>query len=194
MSDLATALVFWPAATLVLVWGLYVFRTSSMARAGLLLLGALGVEGLLFLALGSEFLGALMVLMMSGEMVIMVFFMVMFMPDPGGLMGMDMTHDKRRSAGVAILLSLALAAIAVLTDWPGRLAGADAPDVRAIGFEVMGRSMFSFLFAAVTILFAMVGGILAAAHGGRLGLPEPGDDRRGPGGRAGRGSESEEAA
>ena len=182
MSDLATALVFWPAAALALLWGLYVFRTSSMARAGLLLLGALGVEGLLFLALANEFLGVLMVLMMSGEMVIMVFFMVMFMPDPGGLMGMDMTHDKRRSAGVAAAAGVALAVVAVVTDWPGRVAGAGAPDVRAIGFEVMGRSMLSFLFAAVTILFAMVGGILVAKHGGRLGLAAPGDEPRDAGG------------
>ena len=177
MSELATALVFWPAAALMLVWSLYVFRTASMARAGLLLLGALGLEGLLFLALASEFLGVLMVLMMSGEMVIMVFFMVMFMPDPGGLMGMDMTHDKRRSAGVATLLAIGLAVVAVLTDWPGRAAGA-APDVTAIGYEVMGRSMFSFLFAATTILFAMVGGILVAKEGGRLDLPAPGDEPR----------------
>jgi NADH:ubiquinone oxidoreductase subunit 6 (subunit J) len=173
MSDIATAIVFWPAALLMLVWGVYVFRTSSMARAGLLLLGSLAVEGLVFLALASQFLGVLMVLMMSGEMVTMVFFMVMFMPDPGGLMGMDMTHDKRRSAAVAAGLSVAVAVVAVLTDWPARLAGNDAPDVRAIGFEVMGRSMFTFLFAAVTILFAMVGGVLTAKHGGRFGLPAP---------------------
>lgn len=178
MSDLATALVFWPAAAVMLVWGLYVFRTASMARAGLLLLGALGIEGLVFLALASEFLGVLMLLMMSGEMVIMVFFMVMFMPDPGGLMGMDMTHDKRRSAGVAAALAVVLAVVAVLTDWPARVAGTDAPDVRAIGFEVMGRSMLSFLFAAMTILFAMVGGVLLAKHGGRLGLGAPGDEPR----------------
>ena len=178
MSDVATALVFWPAAVLMLVWAFHVFRTSSMARAGLLLLGALGVEGLLFLALASEFLGVLMVLMMSGEMVIMVFFMVMFMPDPGGLMGMDMTHDKRRSAAVAALLAVALAVVAAVTDWPARATGAGAPDARAIGFEVMGRSMFSFLFAAMTILFAMVGGILVAKHGGRLRLPAPGDEPR----------------
>jgi NADH-quinone oxidoreductase subunit J len=169
MSDVATALVFWPAAALMLTTGLYVFITSSMARAGLLLLAALGIEGLVFLALASEFLGVLQLLMMSGEMVIMVFFMVMFMPDPGGLMGMDMVHDKRRSAGVAIAVGVALAAVAVLTDWPARVVGTDAPDVRAIGFEVMGRSMLTFLFAAMTILFAMVGGVLLAKQGGRYG-------------------------
>jgi NADH-quinone oxidoreductase subunit J len=161
----------------MLATGLYVFRTSSMARAGLLLLAALGVEGLIFLALGSEFLGVLQLLMMSGEMVIMVFFMVMFMPDPGGLMGMDMTHDKRRSAGIAIAVSIALAALAVATDWPAAVAG-DPVDVRQIGFEVMGRSMFTFLFAGITILFSMVGGILLAKEGGRLSLPTPASEPR----------------
>ena len=179
MSDLATALVFWPAAALMLVTGLYVFVTSSMARAGLLLLAALGIEGLLFLALASEFLGVLQLLMMSGEMVTMVFFMVMFMPDPGGLMGMDMTHDKRRSAGVAAGVGVALAVVAIVTDWPARAVGTDAPDVRAIGFEVMGRSMVTFLFAAMTILFAMVGGVLLAKQGGRYGASAPAGEERG---------------
>jgi len=179
MSDLATAIVFWPAAALMLATGLYVFITSSMARAGLLLLASLAIEGLIFLALASEFLGFLQLLMMSGEMVIMVFFMVMFMPDPGGLMGMDMTHDKRRSASVAVAVSVALAFVAVLTDWPARVSGNDAPDVRAIGYEVMGRSMVSFLFAAMTILLAMVGGVLLAKHGGRFGIPAPAGDDRG---------------
>lgn len=178
MSDLSTALVFWPAAALMLITGLYVFRTSSMARAGLLLLASLGIEGLVFLALASEFLGVLQLLMMSGEMVIMVFFMVMFMPDPGGLMGMEMIHDKRRSAAVAGAVGVALALVAVLTDWPARAVGTDAPDVRAIGFEVMGRSMLTFLFAAMTILFAMVGGVLLAKHGGRYGVAAPAAEER----------------
>jgi NADH:ubiquinone oxidoreductase subunit 6 (subunit J) len=178
VSDLGTALVFWPAAAIMLVTGLYVFRTSSMARAGLLLLASLGVEGLIFLALASEFLGVLQLLMMSGEMVIMVFFMVMFMADPGGLMGMDMTHDKRRSAAAAAATAVALAVVALSTDWPAGVVTGRTPDVRAIGFEVMGRSMISFLFAGVTILFAMVGGIMLAHRGGRLGLGAPGDDRR----------------
>ena len=178
MGDLATALVFWPAAVFMLVTGLYVFRTSSMARAGLLLLAALGIEGLIFLALASEFLGVLQLLMMSGEMVIMVFFMVMFMADPGGLMGMDMTHDKRRSAAAAVVVAIALALLAVLTDWPAKVGAGSGRDLEQIGFEVMGRSMFTFLFAGITILFAMVGGIMLAKHGGRLRLPAPRDEAR----------------
>jgi len=178
MSELTTALVFWPVGALMLVTALYVFITASMARAGLLLLAALGLEGLLFLALASEFLGVLMLLMMSAEMVIMVFFMVMFMPDPGGLMGMDMVHDKRRSAGAAVVVGLLLAVVAVITDWPAQVLPPDAPDVRAIGFEVMGRSMFSFLFAGMAILFTMVGGIMVAKQGGRYGVGAPAGEAR----------------
>ncbi len=179
MSDLATALVFWPTAILMLVTGAYVFITASMARAGLLLLASLAIEGLIFLALASEFLGLLMLLMMSGEMVTMVFFMVMFMVDPGGLMGMDMVHEKRRSASVAALAAIGLAIVAILTDWPTRVIGSDTPDVRAIGFEVMGRSMITFLFAAMTILFAMVGGVLLAKHGGRFAIAAPAGEDHG---------------
>ena len=172
MSDLGTALVFWPGAIVMLVAGVRVFRTRSMARAGLLLLVSLALEGLLFLALASEFLGVLQLLMMSAEMTVMVFFMVMFMPDPGGLMGMDMTHQKRTASGLAVIAGIALAALALVTDWPAKTLPPAAPDVRAIGFEVMGRSMFTFLFAGVTILFTMVGSVMLSRHAGRFDVSD----------------------
>lgn len=181
MDGLDLALVFWPAAVLMLVTGYFVFATDSMARAGLLLMASLAIEGLIFLALANEFLGVLMLLMMAGEMVIMVFFMVMFMHDPGGWMGMDMTHQKRLSRAVAGVAGVALAALALATPWieapvPGIV------DIREIGFEVMGRSMLTFLLAGVAILFAMVGGTMMARQGGRLERPAPGENRRERGG------------
>jgi len=178
MSDLATALAFWPAAAIMLVTALHVFRTSSMARAGLLLLAALGIEGIVFLALASQFLGALQLLMMTAEMVIMTFFMVMFMADPGGLMGMDMTHDKRRSGVIAAALGAAIGVVLVLTTWPDRPGDGAGRELQQIGYEVMGRSMITFLFAGFTILFAMVGGIMLAWQGGRFGLPAPASEPR----------------
>jgi NADH:ubiquinone oxidoreductase subunit 6 (subunit J) len=184
MEGLELAIVFWPAAVLILATGYLVFSTDSMARAGLLLMASLAIEGLIFLVLASEFLGVLMLLMMAGEMVIMVFFMVMFMHDPGGWMGMDMTHQKRLSGVVAGVAGVGLAALALATSWieaptPGMV------DIRDIGFEVMGRSMLTFLLAGVAILFAMVGGTMMAREGGRLEQEAPGDERRGAGDREG---------
>jgi NADH-quinone oxidoreductase subunit J len=176
MDGVDLALVFWPAAALMLLTGYLVFSTDSMARAGLLLMASLAIEGLIFLALAAEFLGVLMLLMMAGEMVIMVFFMVMFMHDPGGWVGMDMTHQKRLAHGFAGIAGVALATLAIGTGWvqapePGMV------EIRDIGFEVMGRQMLTFLLAGVAILFAMVGGTMLARQGGRLDRPVPGDDR-----------------
>ena len=176
MDGLDLALVFWPAAALMLLTGYLVFSTDSMARAGLLLMGSLAIEGLIFLALAAEFLGVLMLLMMAGEMVIMVFFMVMFMHDPGGWIGMDMTHQKRLAGTVSAIAGVGLAALALGTGWveapePG------AVDIEEIGYAVMGRGMLTFLLAGVAILFAMVGGTMMARQGGRLEASVPGEDR-----------------
>lgn len=178
MSTLAVALIFWPAAALMLATGYFVFSTDSMARAGLLLMGSLAFEGLIFLALAAEFLGVLMLLMMAGEMVIMVFFMVMFMADPGGWVGMDMTHQKRLAGAMSGVAGVAIAALVISTPWvevpePGGV------DIQAIGYEIMGRGMLTFLLAGVAILFAMVGGTMMARQGGRLDRPVPGENRSG---------------
>ncbi|MGI8726779.1 MAG: NADH-quinone oxidoreductase subunit J family protein [Solirubrobacterales bacterium] len=179
MDGLALALVFWPAAALMVATGYFVFSTDSMARAGLLLMGSLAIEGLIFLALAAEFLGVLMILMMAGEMVIMVFFMVMFMADPGGWVGMDMTHQKRLAGTVSGVAGVGLAALVIGTGW-ATVPEPGAVDIQAIGYEIMGRSMFTFLLAGVAILFAMVGGTMMARQGGRLDRPVPGENRRSP--------------
>ena len=169
IGGLWLALLFWPLSAAMLVAGLYVFRASSMARAGLLLMASLGVEGLLFFMLGSRFLGVLTLLMMAVEMVVMVFFMVMFMPDPGGLMGMDMTHQKRTAGALAAATGGGLAVLAVLVDWPQPKHPPRPVDVVEIGYQVMGRSMMVFLFAGVTLMFTMIGATMLAAKGGRYG-------------------------
>lgn len=139
-------------------FGVAVFRTSSMVRSALALLFSQTAIGAMFLAMQTEFLGVLQIMMMATEMSIMAIFMVMFMMDPGGLGGMDMTHQKRFSlsagagaAGVAI-------AVALLADW-GPVT-ATAPDAgqqtRALGIELLGRSMLIFETAGVTILTAMI--------------------------------------
>lgn len=167
------ALLFWPLAALMLVAGLYVFVTSSMVRAGLLLMASLGLEGLLFMMLGGQFLGALTLLMMAVEMVVMVFFMVMFMPDPGGRMGMDMTHQKRTAAVLSAAIGVGLAVLAALIAWPGAGEG-PPPDVSEIGYRVMGSSMIVFLFAGVVLMFTMIGATMLASDRGRYDREEEG--------------------
>ena len=143
---------------LAAIWfAVVVFRTSSMVRSALALLFSQAAIGGMFLAMQTEFLGVLQIMMMATEMAIMAIFMVMYMMDPGGLGGMDMTHQKRASQVAGILGALAALAVAFFAGW-GPIADAVRPpeQVRMLGLEIMERSMLIFETAGVTILTAMI--------------------------------------
>ena len=143
---------------LAAIWfSVVVFRTSSMVRSALALLFAQAAIGAMFLAMQTEFLGVLQIMMMATEMAIMTIFMVMYMMDPGGLGGMDMTHQKRASQVAGVLGPLAALAVAFFAGW-GPIADAVRPpeQVRMLGLEIMERSMLVFETAGVTILTAMI--------------------------------------
>jgi NADH-quinone oxidoreductase subunit J len=143
---------------LAAIWfAVVVFRTSSMVRSALALLFSQAAIGGMFLAMQTEFLGVLQIMMMATEMAIMAIFMVMYMMDPGGLGGMDMTHQKRASQVAGALGALAALAVAFLTGW-GPIAGEvrSAEQVYGLGIEIMERSMLIFETAGITILTAMV--------------------------------------
>ncbi len=141
------------------VWfGAAVFRTRSMVRSALSLLASMAAIGGLFLTMEAEFLGVLQLMMMGTEMAIMAVFMVMYMMDPGGLGQMEMTHQKRSSFLSGVLGGSAALAVALLVDW-GPIAGSVLdPDgqTRALGRQLMTRSMLIFETAGVTILTAMI--------------------------------------
>lgn len=143
---------------LAAIWfAVVVFRTSSMVRSALALLFSQTAIGTMFLAMQTEFLGVLQIMMMATEMAIMAVFMVMYMMDPGGLGGMDMTHQKRASVAAGVIAALVASGAALLVDW-GPIASVRAPDeqVRGLGVEMMERSMLIFETAGVTILTAMI--------------------------------------
>jgi NADH-quinone oxidoreductase subunit J len=143
---------------LAAIWfAVVVFRTHSMVRSALALLFSQAAIGGMFLAMQTEFLGVLQIMMMATEMAIMAIFMVMYMMDPGGLGEMDMTHQKRASQIAGALGSLAALAIAFLTSW-GPIAAEvrTAEQVYRLGLEIMERSMLIFETAGVTILTAMI--------------------------------------
>ncbi|CAN5882183.1 hypothetical protein BH18ACT11_BH18ACT11_11030 [soil metagenome] len=143
---------------LAAIWfAVVVFRTSSMVRSALALLFSQAAIGAMFLAMQTEFLGVLQIMMMATEMAIMAIFMVMYMMDPGGLSGMDMTHQKRVSVAAGVLGAAVAVGAALLVDW-GPIAGGVPPEVQVhdLGIELMERSMLIFETAGVTILTAMI--------------------------------------
>ncbi len=144
---------------LAAIWfGVVVFRTHSMVRSAMALLFSQAAIGGMFLAMETEFLGVLQLMMMATEMAIMAIFMVMYMMDPGGLGEMDMTHQKRASLAAGTLGALGALAVAVLAGWGPVAARAPAAtaQVHDLGIEIMERSMLIFETAGVTILTAMI--------------------------------------
>ena len=147
------------------VWfGARVFLTSSMVRSALSLLASMAALGGMFLALEAEFLGVLQLMMMATEMSIMAIFMVMYMMDPGGLGQMDMSHQKRPSIAAGVIATLIALGVVLLVDWGPVTEAVDSPSaqVRALGIELMERSMAIFETAGVTILVAMIATISVA--------------------------------
>jgi NADH:ubiquinone oxidoreductase subunit 6 (subunit J) len=114
--------------------------------------------GGLFLAVDTEFLGVLQLMMMATEMTIMAIFMVMYMMDPGGMGQMDMTHQKKLSVVAGAAAGLLVLGLVVLSPWEPIIATAPDPagQVHDLGIELMGRSMLIFETAGLSILVAMI--------------------------------------
>jgi len=174
MTGSFTELFFLVFFGLAAIWfGIVVFRTHSMVRSALALLFSQTAIGAMFLVMQAEFLGVLQIMMMATEMSVMALFMVMFMMDPGGMGAMDMSHQKRlslRAGGIGLVAALV---VSWLPDW-GPVAGA-IPDagrqVELLGIELLGRSMFVFESAGLTILTSMIAATMVA-----IAPCKPGED------------------
>jgi NADH-quinone oxidoreductase subunit J len=167
---------------LAVVTGVQVFRTDSMVRAAFLLLASFLAVAAVVIMLGSEFVGAIMILMMTGEMVLMAVFMVMFMMNPGGLMPMQMVHQPRFALAVSVLVFAGMTAVILLVDWQVHSTAMPADVTYAIGEGMMEEKMLIFLAAGVALLACMIASLALALHRGRydrygddLDRPEPVD-------------------
>lgn len=167
---------------LAIVAGWLVFRFDSMVRATYALMVSFLAVAVLLLALNSEFMFAITFLMMIGEMMIMVMFMVAFMMNPAGLNPMSMTHQPKAAAGAGLGLFLLLAGAILAAEFPEPRAPAPDDVTAAIGHELMGSSMLIFETAGVTLLCGMIAVMALAARRGRFGdaipVEQGGDDQR----------------
>jgi NADH:ubiquinone oxidoreductase subunit 6 (subunit J) len=159
----------WVLAAVAILAGFLVFRFDSMVRATASLLVSFLAVACLFLWLDSEFLFAIVFLMMLGEMAIMGLYMVAFMMNPAGLNPMSMVHQPRAAAAAGIGTFALLAAAILTADFPQPAGERPADVTAAIGHELLGGSMLIFETAGVTLLTGMIAVIAIAARRGRFG-------------------------
>ncbi|MEV4918803.1 NADH-quinone oxidoreductase subunit J [Streptomyces tirandamycinicus] len=168
--------VFWVLAALAVGGGIMVFRFDSMARATYALLLSLLCVGGLVILLGLDYLGVVIVLMMTIEMAIMAVFMVMYMMNPAGLMPMSMQHNKKGAAVVCTGVFLLMASGIVLAPWPPRAGTADDDPTKALGESLMGPQMLTMMTLGFALFATIVATVLLATHRGRY--DRLGDDLR----------------
>jgi NADH-quinone oxidoreductase subunit J len=85
-AGVAQIVAFATSAFVAVAGALGMATTMSMFRSAIFLMASfMGVAGL-FILLSADLLGLLQVMMYIGGMLVMVLFMVLFMPDPGGAM------------------------------------------------------------------------------------------------------------
>lgn len=178
-----TTILFWVLATGAVASAAAVFIVDSMARASYALAVSFICVGAIIVQLDLDYIGVITILMMVMEMAIMAVFMVMYMGMNPALMPMDMTHNKRRSAVISLLVFLLLAAGALLIDWPAR-AGAPAQDpTAALGQALMGSKMLVMLTISPVLFATIVAAGVLANPRGRYDRRGDGLDRRGDDGR-----------
>lgn len=175
--------LFWTLALVAVASGIAVFVVNSMARASYALALSFVAVGAIILQLGMDYIGLITILMMIMEMAIMAVYMVMYMGMNPALMPMDMTHGKRRSLTLALLVFLVLAAAALLIPWPDRIAAPAADPTASLGEAVMGSKMLVMLALSPVLFATIVSALVLANPRGRYERRGAGLDRRGPDGR-----------
>lgn len=144
------------------VTGLLVFTVDSMARATFLLLASFVAVGAVLIGFGLGYLGTVVILMMTIEMMIMVVFMVMLMMNPAGLMPMTMVHNRRGSWAIALVVLGLLTAGVWLVPFPTRAPAAGGDPTLALGDALMGGQMLTMMVLGLALLATIVGTVAVA--------------------------------
>ena len=169
-----------------------VFRLSSMARVTYALLAVFLFIGAELILLGLHYLGVIVVLMMTIEMVIMAVFMIAYMMDPGGLMQMDMSmvHNRRTALIISIAVFVLLAAGLSVVDLPSQRGAIPADPTFQVGASLMGDQMLTMITLGLALFATIVAAVSLASHRSRYDrfgddlTRRPADDPgRGGGGR-----------
>lgn len=168
---------FWFLALLAVASGFAVFRVNSMARATFLLAVSFIAVGATLLLLDLDYLGLIVVLMMTMEMAIMAVFMIAYMMNPGGLMPMAMFHNKAVSMSIAVSTFLVLASGALLIDWPERAGPPPADATTQLGTGLMEDKMLVMIGVSAVMFASIVAATVLAATRGRY--TRLGDDLEG---------------
>ncbi len=165
--SLAVDITHWALAFIAVLAGAAVFYVDSMARATYALALSFVAVGLDVLLLQQNYIGVVIILMMTMEMAIMAVYMIMFMGMNPALMPMSMVHDKRQALAAAIGTFGILAAGILLIDWPTRRGSPPSDVTAALGDALMGPHMLVMIVISPVMVSTIVAGVVLSAQRSR---------------------------
>ncbi|GGW04515.1 MULTISPECIES: NADH-quinone oxidoreductase subunit J [Streptomyces] len=158
---------FYVLSVLAVASGGLVFVFDSMARATFSLLTSLLCVAGVVILLGLDYLGIVIVLMMTIEMAIMAVFMIMYMMNPAGLMPMTMVHNAKGAGLICGVLFALLVAGIFLAPWPA-IKGRPPEDVTMdLGLSLMGPQMLTMMTLGMALFATIVSSVVLATRRGR---------------------------
>ncbi|WEH32083.1 NADH-quinone oxidoreductase subunit J [Streptomyces sp. AM 4-1-1] len=159
--------LFWVLGVSAVVGGVSVFRFDSMARATYALLFSLLCVGGEVMLLGLDYLGVVIVLMMTVEMAVMGVFMIMYMMNPAGLTPMPMLHNRRGATVISLVVLAGLTAGILLVPWPSRRGRPPADATEQLGLSLMGPQMLTMMTLGMALFATIVATVVLATRRGR---------------------------
>ncbi|MGK9449822.1 NADH-quinone oxidoreductase subunit J [Acidithiobacillus caldus] len=160
---LVTTLLFYVFSAILLLSALLVITARNPVYASLYLVLAFFNAAALFLLLGAEFLGLILILVYVGAVMVLFLFVVMMLDINLARLQEGFLHYLPLGLAVAILGVLELAAVfwtAPLGHVPAPAAlPANADNTRALGELLYTQYLYPFEIAAVILLIAIIAAI-----------------------------------
>ncbi|AEK59194.1 MULTISPECIES: NADH-quinone oxidoreductase subunit J [Acidithiobacillus] len=160
---LVTTLLFYVFSAILLLSALLVITARNPVYASLYLVLAFFNAAALFLLLGAEFLGLILILVYVGAVMVLFLFVVMMLDINLARLQEGFLHYLPLGLAVAILGVLELAAVfwtAPLGHVPAPAAlPANADNTRALGGLLYTQYLYPFEIAAVILLIAIIAAI-----------------------------------
>lgn len=152
------AIVFYLLAVVIVVsCGIVVFAQDIVQCVFALFFTLAAVAGL-YALLGADFLAVTQVVVYIGGILVLVLFGILLTSRTRLVLGLTSrrTYLLATLAGAAVFALLLL--VVIHTHWAGPAAGSEPqPTVAALGQLLLGRYLFPFEFASLTLLAALIG-------------------------------------
>ena len=165
MSDLASTIVFYVLALIIIGTALGVVTSKRLVHSALLMTACFVAVGILYISLDADFLGAMQFMLYSGGVAILIVMGVMLTHKGENLPSNPVNSKSTRAGIVAAVFVVVMGAVITMLPLPqGSFVSPDT--VSGLADMMLSTYILPFGIAAVLLLSALLGAIILAKGDG----------------------------